>query len=163
MDDGFDDVNDMVDFDQEEYESGSVSSTILTPPKLISSDVQYGHHRWIVLSIWATLTLIFFFGIIASRDVGSIIVSLLITMYCAMMTIHYWDKYTPSYRIEKYEIQHWPCPRCAAHDVAIYSTSYFTCGFCGARGRYPFPSEQDRALRLGAARPVSVVTVKKNI
>ena len=40
-----------------------------------------------------------------------------------------------------------PCPRCANEYVNLYSQGrwmYFTCGWCGARGYYPF---MDPALK----------------
>jgi ribosomal protein L37AE/L43A len=54
------------------------------------------------------------------------------------------------FREKKYDIVlKSPCPRCWSDEVERYSTGYFTCGMCGARGRYPFVTASDVRRRLG--------------
>lgn len=60
-------------------------------------------------------------------------------------------KQSPTVKAPETKPEPWPCPRCANTPVELYDRatwSYFTCRKCGARGRYPFLTLEERRRRI---------------
>ena len=155
-DDGFDDVNDMVDFDQEPDDAIS--------PKSGAGQVLSTHQKYVddntvktektpvnsspgcVRGIVITFLILVLIGAIGSGNWAAFLFWFVVLIWYANRqvdrSVHY--KIIRTVRYEKF-----PCSRCANEVVTVYDTGYFTCGFCGARGTYPFLTAADRKRRLG--------------
>lgn len=161
--DEFDDVNDMVDFDQE-TEDRPVTSRRLYPedvsPQVETEVVREG--RYGNPGLWQLVWLGWWIAFFLTASVPALTALLVFIIVPSIYIWGNWAKVRPVTRITEYTFASpkTPCPRCSSRFVDIYSTGYFACMACGARGTYPFVTFEDRVRRLRAMCDYNPVQVK---